>query len=169
MGTDYPRELPLFDPGREPGTWNERMGPGEFAVHYSSFEGEGRRAPYCTVFGAMEDAVAYAQRKVAERPALRCRIYDNQGLIGPELRDIRGVDYRENGQVSVRFRRSIGAICLFGGLILLAIDWNANFRYSWPALIGVRLLIPGVLLAVFEMVIVVRNRRVRLDKEAQIS
>ena len=141
------------------------MGPGEFAVHYSNFEGEAGKAPYCTVFGSMEDAVAYAQRKVADRPTLWCRIYDDQGLIGPGLKEIRGAEYREKGEMTARFRRWAVVILLLGGLILIGIDWNSDFRYTWPATIGMRMVIPGLVLAVTEVVIVVLDRR-RRGKEA---
>jgi hypothetical protein len=30
--------LPLFDPGAQPASWNERMSVGEYGVHYSSFD-----------------------------------------------------------------------------------------------------------------------------------
>jgi hypothetical protein len=36
LGMNSPRTLPLFDSGAQPASWNERMSPGEYAVHYSS-------------------------------------------------------------------------------------------------------------------------------------
>ena len=62
-----PRQLPLYDAGHKPETWNERMVPGEYAVHYSSFEDRTSGAPYCTVFTTLQEAVDYAQEQIEKR------------------------------------------------------------------------------------------------------
>jgi hypothetical protein len=154
----YPRQLPLNKAGLRQGTWNERMEPGEFAVHYSSFVRTAGSAPYCMVFGSIDEAEAFARGAVLERPELRCTIYDHQGLIGAPLRDIRGSKYKGESELSPRFRRWGGAILLIGGMILIVIDWAHDFRFLWPAMFGSRMLIAGLLLLVIEAMVVLHDR-----------
>jgi len=63
------RRVPLFDPGAQPASWNERMSPGEYAVHYSSFDKvAGRTGPSCTILGSLENAEKYAKAQVILNP-----------------------------------------------------------------------------------------------------
>ena len=154
------RQLPLFDATTRPSSWNERMSPGEYAVHYSAFP-EGSATQYCTVFCNLPDAETYAAQQVAENPTLRCTIYDHQGLIGPPLRDLRGPKYKGDGDLSPRLRRWLGSVLFFGGLALFLYDWNNDFRLLWPSTVGVRMIIPGLILLVTEAIILFYARRER--------
>jgi hypothetical protein len=157
----YPCQLLLFDGGSQQASWNERMTPGEYAVHYSSFEGPSNVAPYCTVFGDLKEAEEYAREQVARRPEIRCAIYDHQGMIGAPLRDIRGSEFKGDSDLSPRFRRWGGLVLFFGGLVLVIIDWRVDFRLTWPATVGSRMLIPGLILLLTDVVFVVNARLAR--------
>jgi len=137
------------------------MTPGEYAVHYSSFESASDVAPYCTVFGDLKEAEEYARQQVAKRPAIRCTIYDHQGMIGASLRDIRGSEFKGDTDLSPRFRRWGGVVLFFGGLVLVIIDWSVDFRLTWPATVGSRLLIPGLILLLTDIVFVLNVRLAR--------
>ena len=134
------------------------MVPGEYAVHYSSFASGAAGRPYCTVFGSLDEAEAYARQQVVERPDLRCMIYDHQGLVGAPVREIRGGKYKGSGDISPRFRRWVGSGLFFGGLGLILLDWSKDFGLTWPALVGMRMLIPGVILLVTEAAILLHTR-----------
>jgi hypothetical protein len=161
-----PRLLPLFDERAQPQSWNERMTAGEYAVHYSRFEGVPGTPPSCTVFSSLAEAEAYAKEYVAQRPTLRCRIYDHQGLTGRPIREFRGNSYKGESELSPRFRRWAGSGLFFGGVILVIVDWIQDFKLSWPAMIGTRVLFPGLILLVTEAVIVLHTKRknVQADK-----
>jgi hypothetical protein len=113
------------------------------------------------VFANLPDAVAYAQEQVAREPELRCTIYDHEGFGKPATKDIRGAQFREQDGFPARFRRWVGSILFFGGLILTGIDWHKDFALSWPAKIGTRIIIPGLALLVLEAFIVIEARRKR--------
>lgn len=149
---NFPRQLPLEDESVRHGVWNERMVPGEYAIHYSSYPGEGYSGPYCTVLGSLEDAVSYAQQQVKERHDLRCTIYDHRGFVGAPLKDIRGCEFKDKETLSPRFRRWAGSILFLGGFILTVIDWRTNFALSWPAMIGTRIIVPGFALLFIEAI-----------------
>lgn len=153
-----PRQLPLYDAGHKPETWNERMVPGEYAVHYSSFEDGTHEAPYCTVFTTLQEAVDYAQEQIKTRTDLRCTIYDHEGLVRPPVREIRGHDFKEN-EISARFRRWVGSFLFFGGSILTVVDWTKDFRFLWPSALGTRMLIPGLALLFVEAMILLHKRQ----------
>jgi hypothetical protein len=156
------RELPLYDPGRRRGTWNERMTAGEFAVHYSTFAGRTTFSePYCSIFPSLEDAVKYSEAEVRVQPELRCTIYGHEGFAGPPVQDVRGALYQEKDGFSPRYRRWVGSVLFFGGSIMFAADWINDFSLSWPAMIGTRIILPGLALLVAEAVIVFEARRKR--------
>lgn len=154
-----PRTLPLFDETAQPSSWNERMSVGEYAVHYSNFVGAGTTVPTCTVFGSLAEAEAHARQEVAQRPDLRCRIYDHQGFVGKPIREVTGARYKGDSDISPRFRRWVGSVLFFGGIILILVDWSHDFSLSWPAMVGVRMVFPGLILLITEVLIVFYAKR----------
>jgi len=134
------------------------MEPGEYAVHYSSFERTVGGGPYCTVFGSLQDAESFARAAVLQRPTLRCSIYTHEGLVGAPIRDIRGSAFKGEREISPRFRRWGGSVFFFGGMILIAVDWVHDFRLSWPAMIGIRMGILGLILLFTEAMILLHGR-----------
>jgi hypothetical protein len=163
----HPRTLPLFDERAQPASWAERMTPGEYAVHYSSFDKARGSGPSCTVLGSLAEAEAYAKEQVEQRPALRCRIYDHQGFIGQPIREFRGSSFKGGSEMSSRFRRWFGSGLFLGGLALIGLDWSRDFTLSWPAMIGIRLFFPGLFLILTEMVLILLRRRKRVQDIGQ--
>ena len=146
------------------------MSPGEYAVHYSSFDGSAPgTGPSCTILGSLADAEEYAKAQVALKPGLRCRIYDHRGFVGPPILEVRGQRYVGEREISPRFRRWFGSVLFFGGLALIIVDWSVDFRLTWPATIGVRMLIPGLILLVTEVALVLHAKRKRIHDEVQKS
>jgi hypothetical protein len=136
------------------------MAPGEYAILYSSFKGDGPSAgPICSVFSSLADAKKYAAEQVALDPTLRCRIYDHEGLAKAPIHEIRGSEYKGESEMSARFRRWAGSGLFFGGLILTIVDWSTGFSLSWPAMIGTRMLPVGLFLLFTELMIVLEAKR----------
>jgi hypothetical protein len=159
------RQLPLYDAALERGSWNERMVEGEFAVHYSSHDAKAGTPPYCTVFCGMKGAEEYARGFVVENPMVRCTIYDHQGRVGAPLRDFRGSEYKDT-ELTSRFRRWVGGTLFFGGVGLTTLDWVNDFSLSWPAMVGTRMLIPGLMLLFTEVMIMLHERHVARTETA---
>jgi hypothetical protein len=134
------------------------MKAGEYAVHYSSFDEPSGVVPFCTVFENLSGAEVYAREQIAERPHLRCRIYDHQGFIGAPVREFKGCSFKGEGEISSRFRRWGGSVLFFGGLFLTAIDWYYDFELSWPSIIGMRIVIPGLILLFTEVLFILHAR-----------
>ena len=134
------------------------MRAGEFAVHYSSFSSPSPAGPYCTVFSTLDEAVAHAKASVQEQPGLRCRIYDHQGFAGAPLREYSGSRFKGNLDLSPRFRRWVGSTLFFGGIFLTLLDWHSDFKLAWPAMLGTRMLIPGLVLLFIEAAVVLYAR-----------
>lgn len=153
------RNVLLYDATSTPSLWNERMKAGEYAVLYSQTDGAISKEPYCTLFDTLADAEAHARQQTAERPTLRCRIYDHQGLIGAPIRELRGSECNSDSEISQAFRRWVGFILFSAGLGLTGLDWSYDFRLSWPAMIGTRLLIPGLVLLLMEATLIVHAKR----------
>lgn len=143
------RRLPLYEPGAQPSSWNQRMAPGEYAVHYSSFPADSQSAPYCDIVSSRKEAEAYAREAVAERSDVRCRVYDAHGMVGSPLFEVAGKDFKGEMNLS-RFRRWAGGICFVVGSILTLIDVLQDYRLMWPSTIGTRMLVPGAILLVTE-------------------
>jgi hypothetical protein len=141
------------------------MTPGEYAVHYSSFE-PGTNSPECAILGSLAEAEQYAREQVTLRPSLRCRIYDHQGFIGAPVSEVKGVKYVPESDITPRFRRWGGAILFGGGLILTVVDWSANFKFGWPAMLGTRMLLPGLVLLFIEAMVVMNARQGRRQRRS---
>ena len=125
-------------------------------------EGEGGgEAPACTVFGSLVEAEAHATVKVAEEPTLRCRIYDQHGLAGQPVREIRGALHKGESEISARFRRWGGTILLVGGIVLWVLDAHSDMKMGWPSTVAARIAPLGLILLVTELVIVIDARRKR--------
>ncbi len=152
------RRVPLYDGRTLPRTWNEQMQEGEYAVHYTSFKADDGSAPYCTIFETLAEASTHAEQMVAADPVLGCTIYDARGAIGAPLRAVRGTSFKGESGLSARFRRWAGLILFFCGLLLIVLDWSEDFRLSWPAMVGSRMVIPGLVLLVAEAVILFQAR-----------
>lgn len=153
------RTLPLFDPKAHPPTWNERMVPGEFAVHASN------RAS-CVVFPSFAEAEDYVHDRLRLNPTLRLRVFTHAGFIGEPMLDLRGSQFKGERDLSPRLRRWIGGALLITGSALFAFDWLNNFRFDWPSLVGSRLLIPGVILVFTEWMIVLTQRQKKRQAES---
>jgi hypothetical protein len=138
------RDLPLYEEGPRPGTWNERMSPGEHAVHYSSFASDDQ-APYCTVFENLDAAFAYAQHEVQAQPELSCKIYDNRGFGFLPTCEVHGSKYIDKNAITPGFRRWAGSILFFGGLALLVVEFCSGFSLLWPGVFGGHMIFPGVM------------------------
>ena len=134
------------------------MTPDEYAVHYSSFRDKSR-AGYCTILNGLAEAEAYAEKAVRDDPTLRCRIYGAEGFVGAPVREKRGTLYKGEGEITAKFRRWCGGGLLGGGLLLIAVDWGSGFTLSWPALLGSRLVIPGVVLLATEALVLLHAKQ----------
>jgi hypothetical protein len=44
-------------------------------------------------------------------------------------------------------------------MVLTAIDWHHDFELSWPSIIGIRALIPGLILPFTEAIVVLCAKR----------
>lgn len=117
------------------------MSADEFAVHYS-------HRHTCDIFSSLAEAEAFAAEQIAREPNLRCRIYDHHGLGKAPLKELRGGDFRGDKDFSPKVRLALG-LGLFGtGSILFAFDWVNDFRYTWPGVLGSRLVVPGLIVLV---------------------
>jgi len=130
------------------------MAENEYAVHYSNFGDSPNASPFCTIFSNLAEAETYAKEQIAKRPDLRCRIYDHRGLVGKPIREFKGSSYKGDSDLSPRFRRWVGSVLFFGGLILTIVDWRVDFRFLWPSMLGTRMILPGLLLLLTEAIIV---------------
>lgn len=153
-----PRQIPLYDPTLEQGSWNERMAPGEIAVHFSSHAEKSGTPPFCTIFPSLQEAESYAHAFVKQHPTVRTTLYSHEGRVGAPLRDIRGADYKDT-EITARFRRWVGSILFFGGGALTLLDWVNDFSLSWPAMVGTRMILPGLTLLFTEAMIMLHDRK----------
>jgi hypothetical protein len=171
--TPQPRTLPLFDPHSLPQSWNERMADGEFAVLYSgnpipqplSLNDSHSSKPYCVVFPALATAEDFAAQQVALYPGLRCCIYDHHGFANPLLRELTGAQFKHESDLSPRLRRWIGIILLFGGMLLFAIDWIADFRFGWSSMVGSRMIPTGLVLLFIDVGILLNPAQRRRQEQ----
>lgn len=136
------------------------MAAGEYAVHPST-SSSSSATHVCFVFPTLEDAVCYAGQQAALQPAVRFRVYGHEGFTGAPVREIRGAQYRDRDEISPRFRRWLGSILFFGGVVLTFADWRIGFRSLWPSMLGTRMVMPGAMLLFIEAMVLLHARKAR--------
>jgi hypothetical protein len=109
------------------------------------------------------------QAQAALKPRLRCRIYHHRGFVWPPIREVRGQHFVEESEISPRIRRWFGSVPFIDGLALIILDWSGDFRPTWPAIIGARMLIPGQILLVTEVILVPLTKHKRIHSEVPKS
>jgi hypothetical protein len=81
----------------------------------------------------------------------------------------RGHKYKGEVEISPRFRRWFGSSLFFGGLALILVDWSVDFRLTWPATIGMRMFISGLILLATEVALVLHANRKNIQDKARKS
>jgi hypothetical protein len=87
------------------------------------------------------------------------------GLGRQPIREIHGTEYKGQEEISPRFRRWWGYSLFFGEMVLLVVDWRADFGLLWPAMFATRMMPIGLLLLLIELVIYIEARRKKRREE----
>jgi hypothetical protein len=126
----------------KPTYWGPSMTDSQCAVFHfdvktmSMRDAQGRDAPAdkyaCLIFNNVWDAERYCQDKIADTPALGCRIYSPEGTVVRTFVDEHV--YRQNhGQPAAHRNLVVGGACLAVGVSCVAVDaW-----FGWSLIIGV--------------------------------
>jgi len=160
------RVLPLFDPKATPQSWNERMSPGEFAVLFSNLQPvDLPKSPVAVIFSNLPEAEDYATAQVEALPALRCSIYDDNGLGRQPIRILAGSKGHDKNVISSGFRRWVGSALLLVGLIFGFIEWRADSKLMWAGTLGSRIGPIGFILLITELGLVLTERQKRRKQQ----
>jgi hypothetical protein len=160
------RVLPLFDPKATPQNWNERMSPGEFAVLFSNLQPlDLPKSPVAVIFPTLSEAEDYATAQTEALPALRCSVYDDNGLGREPIRVIAGAQGHDRNVISSGFRRWVGGALLLIGLIFGFIEWRADSKLMWAGTLASRIGPIGFILLITELGIVLTDRQKRRKEQ----
>ena len=147
-----PREARVYGEGREL-VWRESLGPGEVALFFVDADtGRARnefgRRPEshwsrtCLVFPSLDEAVAYAERKVRAVPWLACRIFAREAA--DPVRVVASAQPRpERNPTWIRNRMRWGGFLIAIGVLGVALEWYYDWAYILFAMIGVKFLTIG--------------------------
>jgi hypothetical protein len=94
------------------------------------------------IFDSLDGARAYAQREIAAKPALGCRIYDFHGRVVESFSN-REIYDRHHGLPAAKRNVAIGAICLLAGIGGIALDASFNWRLIFGVVFGIRFVWAG--------------------------
>ena len=122
--------------------WGPAMTDSQCAVFHfdvktmSMRDSQGQAAPQdkdaCLIFDSLTDAERYCQERIADTPALGCRIYGHDGTVVRTFVDA-GVYGKHHGQPAARRNLVVGGACLAVGAACVAVDaWS-----GWSLIIGV--------------------------------
>ena len=89
------------------------------------------------VFTTLPDAQSYCRRRIAEKPALGCRILDYQGKVVQSFSDA-GIYDKHHGRPAAKRNIALGTACLIVGACSVAIDAWFGWRLILGVLLGVR-------------------------------
>ena len=94
------------------------------------------------IFNTLDQARSYSQQKIADTPALGCRIYDHQGRAVQSFSNP-GIYDRHHGLPAAKRNVALGAICLLAGAGGVALDASLKWRLTFGVLLGIRFLWVG--------------------------
>lgn len=127
--------------------WGPAMSPGQYAVYHFDVKTMSTRdaqgdypsdhgdAPL--IFDTIADARSYCERKIADLPALGCRILDRQGQVVQTFSDSQIYD-RHHGRPAAKRDIALGTACLVAGVGSVALDAWFGWRLIFGVLLGVR-------------------------------
>jgi hypothetical protein len=129
-----------------------------------------RTARQCASLSAVYSALWLMQKstprsKLRFCPPLAAASMTIMGWVASPSGKSAGSNYKGEEEISPRFRRWWGYGLFFGGMVLLVVDWRADFGLLWPAMFATRMMPIGLLLLVTELVICIEARRKKRREE----
>ncbi len=94
------------------------------------------------IIDGLEAATSYCQQKIADTPAMGCRIYNRKGDIVQTFSDAE-VYKKNHGRPAAKRSVIIGSACLLAGVGGVALDAWLEWRLTFGVLIGARFLWVG--------------------------
>jgi len=123
--------------------WGPAMTESQYAVFHFDVKTMrmcGSDAPL--IFEGLPAATSYCQRKIADIPALGCRIYDHDGKVVQTFSDDK-LYRKSNGRTAARRSVIVGSACLVAGISGVALDAWLEWRLTFGVLLGARFLWVG--------------------------
>jgi len=123
------------------------MSPRQFAVFHfdvktmsmrdaqGDYPPDGDDAPL--IFDTIAEARFYCQKKIADMPALGCRILDHQGQVVQSFSDVEIYD-RHHGRPAAKRDIALGTVCLLAGAGSVALDAWFGWRLIFGVVLGIR-------------------------------
>jgi len=94
------------------------------------------------IFDCLPDAESHCKSKIADTPALGCRIYNDEGVIVRTFTDDR-LFAKYHGRPAAERNVVIGTLCLMAGVCGVALDAWLEWRLTLGVLLGARFLWVG--------------------------
>ena len=94
------------------------------------------------IIDGLDAATSYCQQKIADNPAIGCRIYDHDGKVVQTFSDDE-LYQKAHGRPAAKRSVIIGSACLLAGVGGVALDAWLEWRLTFGVLLGARFLWVG--------------------------
>jgi hypothetical protein len=133
--------------------WSSQIRPGQYAVFLRDRDtavaltpdGQIATDPSVTVFESLPEAHAWGVEICAQRPRIRCDIYDSDGLANDPVESLYNPAIRGKyvGPEAGRKRLYVGVTAIFIGSLFIAWDVHRDLLFLWGYIIGLKLVLTG--------------------------
>ncbi|HWC15506.1 MAG TPA: hypothetical protein VG498_00740 [Terriglobales bacterium] len=156
-----PRIVKVYDSMRSPPEWNRLLTGTEVAVFtedaHSELPVDGDSGePICEIFDNIESAVNHCRNLVAERPQLRCQVFDSHGRGGDPIAVYQSTKLRSR-EITGRFRRWFASTLIASSVLLIWLDWRSDFERMWPSILAWKLVTTALVFITWEAALLMQK------------
>jgi hypothetical protein len=144
----------VYDAARKPPEWHRMLIGTEVALFTEDADAElpltgDSGEPICQIFDSMEVAANHARNLVAEKPRLRCLVFDGRGRSGDPLAVYQNSKLRSR-EITGRFRRWFASTLMAASVLLIWLDWRSDFERMWPSILAWKLVTTALVFITWE-------------------
>ena len=151
----------VYDAKRNPPEWHRMLSGTEVAVFTEDAHSEvpvngDCREPICEIFDSLELAANHSLNLVAQRPELRCLVFDSRGRGGDPIAVYQSSELRSR-EITGRFRRWFSSTLIAVSVLLIWLDWRSDFERMWPSILAWKLATTALVFITWEAALVAQN------------
>lgn len=149
-----PTLVKVYDPARNPPEWNRLLTAAEVAVFTEDAHAEvpvhdDANEPVCEIFENLESAANHCRGVVAEKPQLRCLVFDGRGRGSDPIAVYESPKLRTR-ELTGTFRRWFASTLIAASVLLIWLDWSSDFERMWPSILAWKLVTTALVFVTWE-------------------
>jgi len=144
----------VYEATRNPPEWHRMLTGTEVAVFTEEAHSElpvngDCGEPICEIFDNLELAANHSRNLVAQKPQLRCLVFDSRGRGNDPIAVYQSTKLRSR-EITGRFRRWFASTLIAASVLLIWLDWRSDFERMWPSILAWKLVTTALVFVTWE-------------------